>query len=171
MNYTRLDETPLRPGYGLIFQGGQIDYDIYNLPGPLVIVNMMKGESDERWLHESRQMTGLKSNGKIQAILSVCIEDNPFSFLSDSAYLALVDSCIGYLKQGFNLYVHCRMGMSRSTYLTAGIYIRHGLSLKQATNHIYHRRKMAAPNNGFYEHLIHLTETGKLVYDCPQTKD
>jgi predicted protein tyrosine phosphatase len=165
MNYTQLDLEPLRPDYGLIFQGGQIDYKLFELPGPLVIVNMMKGESDERWLHESRAMTGLRSNGKIQAVLSVCIEDNPMSFLTDKTYLALVGSCINYLEQGFNLYIHCRMGFSRSSYLTAGIYIRHGMTLKEATRHIETRRKSAFPNNGFYEHLIHLCETGKLTHD------
>jgi protein-tyrosine phosphatase len=171
VNYTRLDETPLRPGYGLIFQGAIPDYDLYNLPGPLVIVNMMQGHRDESWLHESRDMTRLRSNGKIQAVLAVCIEDNPISVLPDNVYLALVDSCISYLKQGINLYVHCRMGFSRSSYLTAGIYIRHGLTLKQATRHISTRRKTAFPNNGFYEHLLHLTETGQLTSDSPKAKD
>jgi hypothetical protein len=165
MNYTHLDLQPLRPGYGSIIQGGRIDHDIYSLPGPLVIVNMMKGESDERWLHESRAMTGLKSNGKIQAVLSVCIEDNPASFLTDKTYLALVDSCISYLKQGFNLYVHCRMGMSRSTYLTAGIYVRLGMTMKEAITYIGSQRKDAYPNWGFLDHLTHLCDTGKLTHD------
>lgn len=162
MNYSRIDDLDFGVGWGAIYQGSQIDEGILDIPGPLVIVNMMKGNSDEPWLHQSRQANGNLSRGKIQAVLSVCIEDNAMSVLHSRIYLALVDSCISFLGGGCNLYIHCRLGHSRSTYLTAGIYMKlKGWSLDQTLKYIESRRKDAYPNWGFYDHLKVLELEGR----------
>ena len=124
MNYNLINDGPLGEDYGSIYQGGRVDEVIFDLPGPLVIVNMMKGESDEMWLHQSRSMTHDHSTGKIQGVLSVCIEDNPVSALPNRVLIGLVDACIAYLRAGVNLYIHCRYGQSRATYLTTAILMR-----------------------------------------------
>jgi protein-tyrosine phosphatase len=67
--------------------------------------------------------------------------------------IALVDAAIALLAQGINLYVHCQMGISRSTYFNTALYMRLGMTLKEAVAHIKKHRSVAWPNWGFYDHL------------------
>lgn len=144
----------------MIWQGGFPDFDIFELPGPLVIVGLTGGKDDAQLLWHSRSMVpSARSTGKIQGVIAVEISDYPESALPDSAYLGLVDACCGYLRNGVNLYIHCRMGISRSTYLSAGIYMRLlNLPAKQAIRRVSDRRIEAYPNSGFREHLDALEE-------------
>jgi hypothetical protein len=155
VNFTQLDLLPLQPGYGQIWQGGTIDETLFNLPGPLVVVSMTGGQEDAQWLFQSRVMTPRRaSDGMFQGVINVEIADLPESILPDNVYLGLIDACCGYLRNGVNLYVHCRMGISRSTYVTAGIYMRLlNLSLKEALQKIQGRRQRAELNWGFEQHL------------------
>jgi len=162
MNYTQIDLAPVKPGYGLIWQGNLVDEDIFHIPGPLVIVEMTKGTSDHQWLAISRGQSSPRSGGPLQGVITVGIDDYPDAVLPDAVYLGLVDACCGYLRNGINLYVHCRMGLSRSTYLTAGIHTRLGMSLTEALKMIGQRRKEAFPNWGFFDQLHRLEFEGKL---------
>lgn len=162
MNYSQLDLTPIRPGYGILWQGGLVDEAIFRLPGPLVIVEMTKGTADHEYLAHSRKQTFPESGGQLQGVITVQIDDSLGAMLPDPVYLGLVDACLSYLRNGVNLYIHCRMGISRSTYVSAGIYARLGMSVKEALGLIKNRRREAFPNWGFYDQLMRLEAEGKL---------
>lgn len=143
---TTHDQITLRmpEGWGRLWQGMQTDTFVRQLPGPLVIVNMQSGFVDCGWIDQVN----------VWATLEVQIKDFEDAVLPDLVYLALVESCVSFLRSGVNLYVHCAMGASRSSYLTLGILMRlFGLRAWEARGILRGRRELAAPNNGFVQHL------------------
>jgi hypothetical protein len=43
MDFNKIDLTPIRPGWGYVWQGGSVDQAIETLPGPLLVVGMDRG--------------------------------------------------------------------------------------------------------------------------------
>lgn len=137
-----MDYCSVAPG---LYHGGACDAGIAALPMPLGIITMNVGEVDE----------GLINHGMgIDFVLSVWIEDRPDAVLSDSAYLALLDTCLALKKSGYNLYVHCAAGISRSSYLTLGILMAtQNINYSMALMTLRKKRAFVMPNAGFEAHL------------------
>jgi predicted protein tyrosine phosphatase len=146
MNFDPID-TPL-PGLGSIWQGGAVDADGLNqIPGPLAIVCMDAGEQNDTFI----------SHPRVEAVLSVWIDDSPDAALSDDTYCALIDMAVAWLHRPGNLYIHCAAGVSRASYFDIGLHMRllH-LPYDGAYSLVKTHRPVASPNSGFIAHLRHL---------------
>ena len=131
----------------MIYQGGTPDDEIRVIPAPLVLVCLRENENYDRFIDSKR----------IYAILVHTIMDEPQAALPDDVYFALMKVAFGYLKRGFNLYIHCAAGHSRSGYLTVGMISRVlDFPVSDALAWIRQRRQGCCPNSGFWEHLIRL---------------
>jgi predicted protein tyrosine phosphatase len=149
MNWNQIDTTPIRKGWGIVFQGGSIDQQIKQLPGRIIIVNMDKGEQNAQYIDHK----------KVEAVLDVWIEDSPMATLDDDILVAHVQAAIIYLSSGLNLYIHCGAGVSRSSYFDIALHIAalaipYDLALEQLKS----KRHVAQPNPGFEAQLRRLQE-------------
>lgn len=64
-----------------------------------------------------------------------------------------------HLEQGYNVYVHCVAGMSRSsTIVVAFLMKKFGMSVEEALSFVKDRRPIIRPNNGFLHELIRYEE-------------
>lgn len=150
MNYNQIDDQPMKPGWGLVFLGGRVDNQIHSLPGPLAIVCMDFGEYNEVFIDHKQ----------IETVISVWIQDDPHASLSPRALVADVDAGIAFLRQGFNLYVHCQAGHSRGPYYVIALRMRAlGESYDQAYQAVHTKRPVAIPNRGFVLSLQNLQST------------
>lgn len=144
MDFSQIDILPMRPGWGLVYQGGSVNRDIQNLPGPLVLVCCDVGEMNEQFIDHKI----------VQGLIAVQLKDYLNGCLPDTILIAFVDACIALLKNGVNLYVHCGAGISRSTYIDCAIHMRGmGIGFDEAIEHIRFRRPQAAPNPSFCDQL------------------
>lgn len=144
-----LDDRPWEPGWGKIYQGGRPDAALWQLPHPTVIVNMDHETNDVVW------MTWAKGN-PIVGILHIGIHDLPSHTLPDPVLLGYLDTGVSLLKRGVNLFVHCAAGISRSSYITIGLYMRLGLSFTNARRQVEKNHPGVYPNEGFESQLRRL---------------
>lgn len=146
MDYSQIDLQPMKPDYGMVWQGTPIDEAIHQIPGPLAIVSMNKDE-DLKWIDHQT----------IHSVLSVHIDDDPGAVLPDNVYLGLVDAGIGLLKNGVSLYIHCSAGVSRASYYDIGLHMRVlNLSYDDAFALVHKQRPCICPNSGFVSQLKRL---------------
>ena len=137
---------PRVDGEGSLWQSGNINERIYQLPAPLFVVQMIREHCDHKAVHNEFKT--------IIGVLALGMDDAPDTILPNNEYLAAVETVIGYLRSGFNVLIHCGMGISRSSYLILGVLIRHWhMPYDQAIAHLQIRRPVAAPNAGFAEHV------------------
>lgn len=60
-----------------------------------------------------------------------------------------------HLDRGFNVYVHCVAGMSRSSSVVAAFLMKEfGLTAEEALNYVKSRRPIIRPNSGFIHQLV-----------------
>lgn len=147
MNYNRIDI--LDDSYGNVWQGGAVDDEIDKPPfaGPLLVVCMDKGESNEQFIDHTT----------VEAVLAVWIEDSPDACLKDNVLKLLGESIVAWLKNKGNVYVHCAAGVSRASYIDITVHCTAlGISADQALAEIRKYRSIAHPNSGFLAQLQRL---------------
>jgi predicted protein tyrosine phosphatase len=70
--------------------------------------------------------------------------------LPSTNLLERFDQCIRFLSQPGVFLIHCKAGMSRSATIICGFLMQtHGLTVRQALNHIIQQRPIVNPNEGF----------------------
>lgn len=139
-----ITENPIKPGWGLIYQGVYADSWLKMLPGKFMIVQMNTDTEDSRLIDQK----------KICSVINIRIEDWHGAALKDDAYLALIMSIIAYLKQGISVYIHCSAGVSRSSYVTLGVLMASiGWDYDKTIAFLRIHRPCAEPNEGFVKHL------------------
>jgi protein-tyrosine phosphatase len=144
VDFTRIDLNGIRAGWGSIWQGGTADVAVENLPGPLLIVAMDRGEFNEQFIDHKN----------VAAVLAVWIDDNPDAVLQDAILIALVDAVEAWVKDGGNVYDHCAAGVSRSSYLDIAVHMRAAnLSYDDAFALVHTQRPVISPNSGFQSQL------------------
>jgi protein-tyrosine phosphatase len=147
MDFNRIDLSGIRPGWGSIWQGGSPDAAVEQLPGPLLIVCMDRGEFNEQFVDHQN----------VQAVLAVWIDDAPDAVLPDHTLISLVDTVEGWLRDDCNVYDHCAAGVSRASYMDIAIHMRAGdLSFDDAFALVHSQRPVANPNAGFVAQLRRL---------------
>lgn len=145
MDYNQISDSPVYPGWGLIWQGGGLDAEVQSFPGPLILVTLDIGEDDP---------VQYVDHNTIHSVLNISIHDTPEAVLPDDVFLSLVDACIAFLKNGINLYIHCGQGVSRSSYLDIGLHMRMlRIPYDEAFSLIKKKRSVIDPNSGFEKHL------------------
>ena len=140
----------MKPGFGLIWQGGWINRPKeFALPGPLIILSL----ENENYGNDSLLVDGAKVCGS----MFYPMEDWDTGVLTDNQMEALVESLIAFLSRGFNLYIHCMAGVSRSTYVHAALRMKvlH-IPYNEAVEQIAAKRPIADPNTAFLAHLRRL---------------
>lgn len=143
MDYNRIDILEK----GIIWQGGTVDNDIDSLDGPLLIICMDQGESNEQWINHTT----------VEAVLAVWIDDSPTACLKDEVLLGLVEAAAGWLNYG-NIYVHCAAGVSRASYFDIALHMKlNNWTFDQAYSEIKSQRPVANPNDGFKAQLQRLS--------------
>ena len=159
MNFTQIDDEPMRPGWGSVWQGNLVDLSIKNhVPGPLAIV-CANEHIDEPWI-DHRQ---------IHAVLSFRIQE--MQPLSDMALMAALDAGVGFLRNGLNLYVHCANGVARSTYYVVGLRMRVlGETAEQAFAHVKAKRPHAVLRPANRDQLMKLEQSGLIRHDRDKVK-
>ena len=146
MNYDRIDV--LEPGWGTIWQGGDIDASIDQPPfaDPMLVIDMDPVTNDQYINHEV-----------VEAVLAVWIQDSPTACLKDGVLLGLGQMAVAWLKGGGNCYVHCQEGISRASYMDVTIHcLALSISAVTALARIKAERPIADPNPGFWAQLQRL---------------
>jgi protein-tyrosine phosphatase len=81
----------------------------------------------------------------------------PAGVLKDEVLTGLADAIAAWLSAGGNVYLHCRHGVSRASYIDVAIHCRAvGISAGDALARIKARRPIADPNPGFLAQLRRL---------------
>lgn len=147
MDYNKVGDNPLGPNYGIIWQGGSVDATIDTLPGPVVVVTLDAGELDESFVDHKN----------VVAELYIGIDDSPTACLPQDQLLAHLNVALWYLEHGFNLYIHCAAGVSRSCYFDCGLHmLAKGFDFETALTYIRKFRPQSNPNSGFSDQLRNL---------------
>ena len=140
----------LKPGWGVIWQGGTADASIRAPPfsaAPLLFVSMDRGADDRTWI----------DHATVQAVLDVQIDDSPDACLPDAVLTDLADAIAAWLRGGGNAYLKCGAGASRAAYIDVAVHCRAlGISAEQAVARIRARRPATNPNYGFLAQLHRL---------------
>jgi predicted protein tyrosine phosphatase len=134
---------------GIVWQGGALDAAIDAPPftGPLLVACMDRGENNDQFINHTI----------VEAVLAVWIDDVPAGGLKDDVLSGLADAMVAWLNNGGNLYLHCRQGVSRASYIDIAIHCRAlGISAADALARIKARRPIADPNPGFMGQLQRL---------------
>jgi predicted protein tyrosine phosphatase len=142
MNYNRIDVLDR----GIVWQGGSPDAAIDQPPfsDPILIIVMDRGAANDQWINHKN----------VEAVLAVWIDDIPTGCLKDNVLIGLVDAAAAWLNDGGNLYIHCAMGVSRSSYFDVALHMRiMHCSYDTALAKIREARSIANPNPGFEAQL------------------
>jgi predicted protein tyrosine phosphatase len=134
---------------GIVWQGGALDAGIDAPPftGPLLVVCMDRSENNDQFINHTI----------VEAVLAVWIDDVPAGGLKDDVLSGLADAMVAWLNNDGNLYLHCRQGVSRASYIEIAIHCRAlGISAADALARIKARRPIADPNPGFMAQLQRL---------------
>ena len=134
---------------GTVWQGGALDAAIDSPPfaGPLLVVCMDRGEDNDQFINHAT----------VEAVLAVWIDDAPTGYLKDGVLTGLADAIVAWLNDGGNVYLHCREGRSRASYIDIAIHCRAlGISADDALARIRAQRPIADPNPGFLAQLQRL---------------
>ena len=151
MDYSRIDvlDQGGGPNQGVIWQGGSIDTAIDAPPfvGPLLVVVMDKGESNDQFI----------DHATVEAVLAVWIDDSPDACLKDSVLMSLAGTIGYWLNSGGNAFLHCAAGVSRASYIDIAVHcIELRISANKALALIKAQRPVANPNPGFLAQLQRL---------------
>lgn len=145
MDYDQIDVLD----QGIVWQGGAVDEEIDSPPfaGPLLVVAMDRGEDNDQFINHA----------VVEAVLAVWIDDVPAGCLKDEVLTGLADAIAAWLTTSGNVYLHCREGVSRASYIDVAVHCRAlGISAEQALARIKARRPIADPNAGFTAQLRRL---------------
>jgi hypothetical protein len=82
--------------------------------GPLLVICMNRGEDNDQFINHAI----------VEAVLTVWIDDVPAGCLKDDVLTGLADAIVAWLKDGGNVYLHCRHGVSRASYIDIAIHCR-----------------------------------------------
>ena len=131
---------------GIVWQGGALDAAIDSPPfaGPLLVACMDRGENNDQFINHTI----------VEAVLAVWIDDVPAGCLKDEVLTGLADVIVAWLNNGGNVYLHCKQGVSRASYIDIAIHCQAlGISAVDALARIKARRPIADPNPGFMAQL------------------
>lgn len=129
-----------------------------SLPGPLVIVNMSRGEPNEQYIRRD------DPNSPVQGVLSIQIDDSPDGCLGDQVLLSLVRAAEGIIRSRVNLLIHCGAGVSRAAYFNVALHMRVlDMSYDDALSYIRKARLQSNPNPGFEAQLRRLSDRLRCV--------
>jgi protein-tyrosine phosphatase len=134
---------------GTVWQGGALDAAIDSPPfvGPLLVVCMDRGEDNDQFINHAT----------VEAVLAVWIDDTPTGCLKDDVLSNLANVIVAWLNDGGNVYLHCKEGVSRASYIDTAIHCRAlGISADAALARIRAQRPIADPNPGFLAQLERL---------------
>lgn len=137
----QIDLAPIVPGYGMIWQGSEIDAWFDRIPSPKAVVSMI-------------------GDIGLGPCVSCAMGDNDIDILPDVMLLAMCDAAIGFLGNGFNLLVHCFEGKYRSTYMDVAIHMRLGMAFDDAFALVRRRHTLADLRPGTKNQLMRME--GKL---------
>lgn len=148
MDYSQINYPKPDADYGDLYQGGYIDANtpgIHDLPIPLYIItcNHCEPGRGDQWV----------DGGRIVGNLPVCITDDANGVLSDRELMRVAE--IGFNKLTHtNLYTHCALGLSRSSYINAAILMYMlDISRDEALDIIKQSRPNINPIQPFRDHL------------------
>jgi len=145
VDFNRIDLNGIKTDWGSIWQGGAADQAVDQLPGPLLIVCMDKGEYNEQFIEHGKSVEG---------VLAVWIEDSPDACLTDEALTMLVHAIARWLESKGNVYDHCAAGVSRASYMDIAIHMYvMGWDFDTAFAYVHAQRPVANPNAGFVAQL------------------
>ncbi|RUS90773.1 hypothetical protein EGW08_001484 [Elysia chlorotica] len=93
-------------------------------------------------------------DGSSLTVRHVSLRDSP-----DQSLLPYLDDLVDFVSEavssGGRVVVHCMAGVSRSASVVLAYLVRdHGMSLRQAHDHVMERRDVIRPNQGFWVALI-----------------
>jgi protein-tyrosine phosphatase len=145
MNYDQIDVLDT----GIVWQGGALDAAIDSPPfaGPLLVVCMDRGEDNDQFINHAI----------VEAVLAVWIDDVPDGCLKDDVLTALADAIVAWLDNGGNVYLHCRQGVSRASYIDIAVHCQAlEISADEALARNKAQRPIADPNPGFAAQLHRL---------------
>lgn len=156
MDYNLITPTPLKDGWGLLYQGNWIDNDLWKLPTPLFVVQMDEFHCDHRSVNHTKGFIGVLSLNLLDTPVNLPdhATGNAIGPLPDAQLEAAGLTVIAYLERGVNVYIHCAAGVSRSSYLTLAVLMRvTGEPLEDCLARLRSQRPAANPNSGFHAHL------------------
>lgn len=149
MDFNRIDTLGPEFGTGIVWQGGSVDSAIDQPPfsGPLLVVCMDRGESNEQFI----------DHATVEAVLAVWIEDDPSACLKDVVLEGLAKTIFTWLSNSGDVYLHCAAGVSRASYIDVAVHcVALGISANEALSRIRAARPVANPNSGFLAQLQRL---------------
>lgn len=132
-----IDLKPAKPGWGQVWQGSELADWFDKVPSPKCVISMV-GEC-----------------GLGPAISWAMIDDDRAT-LPDAGLIAAADASIGFLKNGYNLLVHCFEGKFRSTYMDVAIHMRTGMLFADAYALVRSRHVIADLREGTKAQLMRL---------------
>lgn len=109
----QIDQQPLKPGWGMIWQGSELSDWFDKIPSPRCVISMV-GECS------------------LGPGVTCALIDDEQSILPDRLLISMCDASIGFMKNGYNLLVHCFEGKYRSTYMDVAIHMRSGMLFEDA---------------------------------------
>lgn len=131
-----IDQAPMNPGWGQIWQSGalaSLDWDEKGLT-----VSMSGNENFEG------------------PCLWVSIPDNDSYTLPDAMLLAFTGAILSFLKKGQNILIHCNEGKHRSTYMDVAVHMRAGMTFVMAYALVKGRHPIANLRTGTAAQLIRM---------------
>jgi predicted protein tyrosine phosphatase len=156
LDYNLITTEPLKPDWGLLYQGNWIDNELWKLPTPIFVVQMDEDHCDHRSINHARGYIGVLSLslGDVPENLPHDATGNAIGPLPYAELEAATETVVAYLERGVNVYIHCAWGLSRSSYLTLAVLMRvTGQTLADCLTLLRSQRPAANPNSGFLAHL------------------
>lgn len=143
MSLDLIDQTPMRPGWGQVWQCGEIAEVLqsYHLTAPRLIVSMV----GQAWSFSD------------ELHMVIFMPDDDRTILPDGTLIAMVDSIINCLQRGLNVVIHCFEGKYRSTYMDVAVHMRVlNYSPSQALGYVKNNHPIADLRKGTTAQLIRL---------------
>jgi hypothetical protein len=142
-----LTPEPLHVGWGMLYQSSYANDWVWQLPSPVVIVQMNGDTQDRRLLDRS----------VVRGIIDFSIDDTPGACLPDDVYVGLIMSVVVLLASGVNVLSHCAAGVSRSGYVSIGaVMAALDVPFPRALLLVRAQRPIIKPNPGFEAQMVRL---------------
>lgn len=127
-----IDEQPIEPGYGRIYQSGVI--------------------ASEDW--EDGLIVSMSGNENYRPpCLWIDIPDNNIYVLPERTLICMCAASEDFLSHGFDVLIHCNEGKYRSTYMDVALHMYIGMSFDEALTLVSQRHPIARLREGTLSQL------------------
>lgn len=142
-----IDLTPMRPGWGIVYQSGVLASE-----------ELMGSDFPDNGL-----IVSMSGNENFRGpCLWIDMKDNDTTILADPVLFALVEAVLSFLKCGINVLIHCNEGKYRSTYLDVAVHIRGAaMTYREAFTLVKERHPIAGLRKGTFTQLDRMELTLK----------